>query len=218
MVVAPHGTPPGRLPLALRYPVTLALLAALAAVAVATGSAWHALPAAVIREVGFQPTDVADLELGRLLSSLWFTAGPWSLAQALFMTGVFVGLLERRAGSGWAAVAFVGLHVLSFATLALLYALPPTHDLVRNARDVGASAGYFGVLAVVLAMRPRWRWLVGALLVVNVVLWLDSTSAHHVLGREVNAGAEHLGTLLYGGAAGWLAAERARRRPDEVSG
>ena len=214
--MASSGLPSSRTPswaLGLRrYPVTLTLLLVLVVVGLLTGSAWHAVPRYVIHDAGFRPTDGLSLDLRRLLSAPWFTIDPWSLLQALVLTGLGVGLLERRAGSWWAALAFLGLHVLSFLTMALFYVLLPTAGLIRNARDIGASAGYFGALAAVLAMTPRWRWLVPAFALVTLVIWLDTAAAHDVLGRDVNAGAEHLMTVLYGGTAGWLAGVRGRRR------
>lgn len=198
------------LPLLRRYPVTLVLMLVLAVVGIVTGSAWQAVPRYLIHDVGFRPSDGLALDLGRLLGAAWFTTDPWSLLQALVLTGVGVGLLERHVGSGWSALAFVGLHVVSFLTVALLYALPLSAGLVRNARDIGASAGYFGALAAVAAMTPRWRWLVPAFALLVLIGWLDNATAHGVLGRDVNAGAEHLFTVLYGGSAGWIVGERRR--------
>jgi len=205
-----HGASPTPWPR--RYPVTVLLVGILLGAGLATGSAWHAVPRIVIHDAGFRPSDALALELWRLLSAAWFTTDPWSLVQALALTGLGVGLVERRLGSAWAAGAFLGLHALSFLSLTLLYALPATRGLVRDARDIGASAGYFGTLALALAMTPRWRWLVPAFAIVTVVSWLDTAAAHHVLGRDVNAGAEHLFTLVYGGLAGLLVARRSVRR------
>ena len=196
-----------------RYPVTLVLLAVLLATGLATGSAWHTLPRMFIREAGFRPSDALTLDLGRLLGAAWFTTDPWCLVQALALTGLGVGLVERRLGSAWAAIAFLGLHALSFLSLALLYLVPATEGLVRNARDVGASAGYFGALALALAAMPRWRWLVPVLALVAAVSWLDTAAVQRVLGRDVNAGVEHLFTLVYGGLAGALLGARRRRTP-----
>jgi len=195
-----------------RYPVTLAFVLVLLVVGVATGSAWHSAPRAVIRAAGFRPSDALALDLGRLFSAAWFTTGPRSLVQALVLTALGVGLLERRLGSAWAALAFLGLHALAFLSLALLYVLPGAEGLVRNARDVGASAGYFGTLALALAMTPRWRWLVPAFAIAMALNWLGAAAARGVPGRTVNAGAEHLFTLVYGGGSGWLMGVRARRR------
>lgn len=193
-----------------RYPATLALVVVLVAVGIATGSAWHAVPHVLIHDAGFRPSDGLALDVGRLLGAAWFTTDPWSLLQAVVLTGVGVGLLERRVGGAWAALAFLALHAASFLSVVLIYAVAPASGLVRDARDIGASAGYFGVLALVVAMMPRWRWLVPAFALLTLVGWLDSASAHHVLGRDVNAGAEHLFTVLYGGTAGWIAGARSR--------
>lgn len=203
---------PARFQLPLRYPVTGILVAALLCVAIVTGSAWHTVPHAVVRAAGFRPTDGLHLDLVRLFGAALFTDDPWGLAQALVLTGVGVALLERRAGSGWALAAFAGLHALAFATVTLLYAVPATAGLVRDTRDIGASAGYFGVLAVIAAGSPRWRWGLVAFTAVTASVWLVSASAPHALGRSVNAGAEHVATLVYGGVAGLLAQRRLRAR------
>jgi len=208
--VASRERPPLKTLLALRYPTTILLLGALLGVALVTGSAWLDVPHGLIRAVGFRPTDLLHLDLLRLFGAALFTDGPWSLIQALALTGVGVALLERRAGSLTALLAFALLHALAFATVTLLYAVPATTGLVRNSRDIGASAGYFGVLAFSAAMAPRWRSALVAFTALTATVWLVTTSAPHALPRSVNAGAEHVATLVYGGAAGWLA-ERFRR-------
>jgi len=199
-----------------RYPVTLLFVAGLLGVGLASGSAWGAPPHALIRAAGFRPSDALALDLGRLFSAAWFTTGPGSLVQALAFTALGVGLLERRFGSAWAALAFLGLHALAFLSLGLLYVLPGTGGLVRNARDVGASAGYFGTLALAFAMTPRWRWLVPAFAIAVALGWLGTAAANAVPARDVNAGAEHLFTVVYGGGVGWLLGVRARRRAEEA--
>jgi len=201
-----------RPPFLRRHPVTLTFVLALLAVGLATGSAWHGAPRAVIHAAGFRPSDALALDLGRLLGAAWFTTGPWSLVQALALTALGVGLLERRFGSGWAALAFLGLHVLAFLSLALLYVLPGMGGLVRNARDVGASAGYFGALALALGMTPRWRWLVPAFAGALALRWLGTATTSGTPGRIVNAAAEHLFTVVYGGGVGWMFGIRAGNR------
>ena len=196
----------------LRYPVTITFLMVLAAVGLATGSAWQRLPHLVIHQAGFRPSDALAFDLGRLLGAAWFTTDPVSLAQALVLTALGVGWLERRAGSVWAATAFVGLHLASFLGVVALYLMPFTHGLVRDVRDVGASAGYFGALAVVVAMTPRWRWLAAFAALAAVGAWLGSVAAQGVLGRDVNAAAEHAVAWLLGGTVGWIAGVRQRAR------
>lgn len=199
------------------HPVTLTFVLALLIVGLATGSAWRGAPRAVIHAAGFRPSDALALDLGRLFGAAWFTTGPGSLVQALLLTALGVGLLERRLSSAWAALAFLGLHALAFLSLALLYVLPGMGGLVRNARDVGASAGYFGALALALGMTPRWRWLVPAFAVATALSWLGTATTNGAPGRIVNAAAEHLFTIVYGGGAGWLlgmsARDRAKRGP-----
>jgi hypothetical protein len=185
---------------------------ALLIVGLATGSAWHVAPRAVIHAAGFRPSDALALDLGRLFGAAWFTTGPWSLVQALALTALGVGLLERRFSSAWAALAFLGLHAVAFLSLALLYVLPGMGGLVRNARDVGASAGYFGTLALALGMTPRWRWLVPAFAAAMALRWIGAATANGAPGRIVNADAEHLFTVVYGGGTGWLLGIRARNR------
>jgi len=199
-----------------RYPVTLTFVLALLAVGLATGSAWHGAPRDVIRAAGFRPSDALALEMGRLFTAAWFTTGPWSLVQALALTAVGVGLLERRFGSAWAALAFLGLHAIAFLSLTLLYVLPGMGGLVRNARDVGASAGYFGALALGLGATPRWRWLVPSFAAALALQWLATVTSSDAPGRVVNASAEHLFTVVYGGGAGWLLGIRARGRAKQA--
>ena len=205
-----------RPPFLRRHLVTLTFVLALLAVGLATGSAWHDAPRALIHAAGFRPSDALALDLGRLFSAAWFTTGPWSLVQALALTALGVGLLERRYGSGWAALAFLGLHAVAFLSLSLLYVLPGMGGLVRNARDVGASAGYFGALALGLAATPRWRWLVPAFAAALALRWLATAAASGAPGRIVNADAEHLFTVVYGGALGWWLGIRARRRTEQA--
>lgn len=200
-----------------RFPVTLAFLAILVGVAASTGSLWHRVPHVLIHDAGFRPSDAMALDVARLIGAAWFTTGPRSLLQALLLTTIGVGLLERRSGSVRAAVAFLGLHAVAFLSLGALYLLPATHGLVRDTRDIGASAGYFGVLALVAGGSRGWRWSVGVAVLVAGATWIAGAGSHGVLGRDVNAGAEHtIAILVGGGIGGYLGGrDRARRGPAE---
>jgi len=84
-----------------RYPTTTALLGVLVAAALVTETASGRLTAEWLERVGFAPRDLWELELGRLFTSALVTHGPRVLVGALLMTGISVGLAEKRSGWEW---------------------------------------------------------------------------------------------------------------------
>jgi len=158
-----------------RYPTTATLLGVLVVAAFVTETASGRLTSEWLERVGFAPRDLWELELGRLFTSALVTHGPRVLVGALLMTGISVGLAERRAGALWAMGVFWGVHLATVVGMAVV--LTPLHVTLQSrvteglvvVRDVGPSAGYFGALGFGLSTWPGRTFRLGAGL---VVLWL----------------------------------------------
>jgi hypothetical protein len=176
---------------ALRYPTTATLLAVLVVAAIVTETASGRLTSEWLERVGFAPRDLWELELGRLFTSALVTHGPRVLVGALLMTGISVGIAERRAGALWAMGVFWGIHL---------------------ATDVGPSAGYFGALGFGLSASSSKMARLAAVL---VLLWLvlNLLGLMHLgdaLPQKASADLAHMVAFPLGWLVGrrWLSRER----------
>lgn len=189
------------------------MLLALAAAGLVTGSPAARMPHVFAHRFGFSSHDAAHGDWLRMATSVFLTSGPLAFWSALFMTGLGVGLLERRRGTRTAALTFGGIHVLSLFVMSLVILAPIPHSdvwprsLLVRARDVGPSAGYFGCLGAYLGGR-RGRWTV---LSAGLFLWLVAfltwrlAAAAHVSPASLTGDLAHVIAFPAGWAAGrWM--------------
>ncbi len=206
-----------------RVPFTLALLLTLLAIGVLTGNLADRLSPAWYHQLGFAPRDLWTLEWRRLVTSALTTAGgddfwlPW-LAVALV-----VGVTEWTFGTRWTFIAFWALNLATLALEALLVGLSAhllSHPLaiaMIPVRDVGPSAGIFGLLGVLSGALPKpWRWISGAggLLALALIL-IAPPESDTTAALAAAAGLAHLIAF----PLGWTTAAlgRHRRRADRNS-
>lgn len=185
---------------------------------VLTGTYAHTLLTPWLQRMGFALRNFgAVAQWRRVVTSVVMTWNPRGFAQALLVIAVGVGGVERRLGSGWAALLFWGLHLVTLLVLALLFSLPVGEMANRTAlfasRDVGSSAGYFGSLAVFLSLLGgRWHVL-NALIFLGLggtlLLSLLRPSAAAVLGANL----AHVVTFGLGWALGSFVLKRFVTRP-----
>jgi hypothetical protein len=203
---------------ALRYPTTATLLAVLVVAAIVTETASGRLTSEWLERVGFAPRDLWELELGRLFTSALVTHGPRVLVGALLMTGISVGIAERRAGALWAMGVFWGIHLATVVGMAVV--LTPLHATLQSrvteglvvVRDVGPSAGYFGALGFGLSASSSKMARLAAVL---VLLWLvlNLLGLVHLgdaLPQKASADLAHMVAFPLGWLVGrrWLSRER----------
>lgn len=199
-----------------RYPVTLLLVAALCAAAVATGTVAGGLSQRLVNRLGFAPADFWAVDLWRMFTSALVTRGRGVFAGAVIMVVVAVGAVERRAGSRWAAAGFWGSHVWTLLLMSLalraddVAGRPSLSERMATLRDVGPSAGYLGCLGLALATMPNPR-LRGAAAVL-VVGWLAGDFIGWIpvdagLAQDLSADLAHLIAF----ATGWIVGEIATR-------
>lgn len=206
-----------------RYRFTLTTLVVLLLAALITETADGSRFAAALSQTGFAPHDVVTLDLFRAVYSAMLTSGGWELVSALGAVALFVGGLEREAGTAIAAATFWGVHLAALlAHAAIAWALHAAGSslgtAVYLARDVGPSAGYVGCLgALVMTVRPRaisrtLRFMIASALTIGfaAVLAHDAMSGGAV--RDISADLAHLVAIMLGLAAGG-AMLRARTRP-----
>ena len=140
----------------LRVPFTIAMVGMLVLAGWLTNSAnGEQLGARAIARLGFAPADTTSFDLVRAVMSAFVTNGPAAFWLAVTATAILVGLTEWRYGSGRAAIAFWGTHLITLAlTWVLLAPLLLTGDATANllflARDVGPSAGFMGCAGYLL--------------------------------------------------------------------
>lgn len=194
------------------YPTTATLLGVLVVAALVTETASGRLTSEWLERVGFAPRDLWELELGRLFTSALVTHGLRVLVGALLMTGLSVGLAERRAGALWAMGVFWGIHLATIVGMAVV--LTPLHATLQSrlteglvvVRDVGPSAGYFGALGFGLSTTAgRASRLAAGLvllwLLLNLLGWVHLGDA---LPQKASADLAHLVAFPFG----WLVGER----------
>ncbi len=148
-----------------RAPFTLALAAALLAVAaLASGPGWAPRPD-IIARWGFALHDLWTLRAWSLVTAVFFTQHPARIAATVAFTAASVGVYEWQAGTRRALALFWTADVAATLLLALGVVLPlllagtAVGARLAAADDVGMSGGGFACLGAWTARLPqRWRW------------------------------------------------------------
>ena len=162
-----------------RLSFTLMMLATLLMVALMTNTHFQPITRQLLNRTGFAPSDLWFGRLERIFTSALVTAGGKVFWEALFMVAFAVGWAEWRTGWKRTAATFWGVHLLALVLLSLIVSLA-LHQLrfigleaSEVARDVGPSAGYFGVLGLAIArLRRPWHLLAGGALFASLVVVL----------------------------------------------
>ncbi len=148
----------------LRFTITLEVL--LVVVALLTNPSFGKTSAQWIERLGYAPRDLFHLGWHRLITSTLVITNTQSYIQAFLTIGLAGGITEWVLGSRRAALVFWGADLAATVGESLFFALPlflVGSDLGQQAftlRNVGASAGYFGLTALLCTLLPRpWRWL-----------------------------------------------------------
>ena len=180
-----------------RYPFTLAMLAALIAAGIYGRTHVGELDENVRHRAGYSVRLLLEGELHRGFTSLFFTAGGTRFYSSLVMLAVAVGWVESSYGTLRAVTAFFGVHlatlVLMSVSIALLYAMAQTHrgSLLWEVKDVGPSAGYYGCLGFAIAgLSPGLRLSLVAAVASILLVRLAWSSIHlpeggHVLSADI---------------------------------
>jgi hypothetical protein len=193
---------------------TAALAGIVVACGLATGSAWHPLPAEVAHRFAFAPIDLRTGSWHRLATSAALTGGPAAFWKVLALIAIACGAYEWRRGARATAVGCVFVHLVtliatSIAILAGAAAGWRWAASLVEAYDVGPSVGCYGCFGMLLGdlgARGRALLIAGFVLVtsINLVLHLRATDV-----VELGSDAEHALAI----ALGWLLRPRAPRAP-----
>lgn len=191
-----------------KFPTTLSLLAILSLTAILTNTHVQALPDFLLQQTGFAPLDLIKLDIKRMASSLFVTTDPAVFMLAFAMIAISAGLAEAKTSSLRTALTFFGVHSLSLIGVSLI-ALPlhwlniAEGTLIALSRDVGPSAGYFGVLGLALAYhkKPIETLISAALMLFLIGAFFTETG--HNRAMEYSADLAHLIAF----PLGWLSAK-----------
>jgi hypothetical protein len=146
----------------------------------------------VTQHVSSNLSNLLAFRLPVLVASALWLEGDWLVAQLLVWLLLFVVVLvpaERWLGTPRWLLAFgtahVGATIVTAFRLWIAVKLGHQPPEVRDAIDVGLSYGFLGISALSVYRLPgRWRWVLGAALLVPllVVLRVDRqfTDAGHV--------------------------------------
>ena len=157
-----------------RYAFTIFALVCLTGFAVVSDSCLRPLADDWRQSLGFAPISLVELQFYRVLTCLFLTAGAGSFFSSLAMLGFAVGMVESMVGTAQTIKLFLSAHIVVLLMLSILIVLPACHIGVDAGRvlagtyDVGPSAGYYGCLGGVIALRFKQKQSI--LLAVGIVV------------------------------------------------
>lgn len=199
-----------------RIPFTIAMVAIVAGVALATATHLDRLQPALLKRLGFAPLHLHAGDVARLVTSAFLTAGGAAFYRSLAMLAVCAGWAEWRLGTRRAAIAFWGVHLATLLVESFALAIPFHRlnvwwgKLLATELDVGPSAGYYGCLGLAIqSITPirRRRLGLGTLgILIARLIWsiLNGPGRHGPLSADV----AHLIAFPLGIVAGRLLARK----------
>ena len=151
---------------------TLGFLGVMIAANWAAGGLWRDLPAAALARWGISHDDLARGEVWRLITANFLSKHPRMLVDQIAFSLCIIGWFEWHHGSLRAFAMFfvtntAGFLLTLFWVVGVLKTYPAWAGL-DTMRDIGMSAGGFGVVGAILADLPRkWLLLGGALVLLG---------------------------------------------------
>jgi hypothetical protein len=204
-----------------RLPFTMLLLLALMVTGVLTGNTTAKLSPLWYHHLGFSPRDLWNLEWHRLVTSTLATEGGPTFWRPLVFAALVVGAAEWFFGTRRAFTAFWVIDLVVLAVEAVLIGLSahllnhPMALAMASARDVGPSAGLFGVLGLLSGTLPKpWRWISGAAVFLALLLALFASPGPGA-ATALEATAELAHVIAF--PLGWVLAAFWRFRYDKAS-
>ena len=170
-----------------RVPFTLIMVMALLWVAYYTNSMYGRLPHLWLHRLGYSPRDLVFVRWDRLFTSAFVTDGGHILRQAICMILLGVGLAEYLGGTRWAFAIFWSVHIMVLMGDPMLITYPLHWDhftsstILRVARDVGPSVGYYACMGLATVWFPKyWRWIAGGGLLLGLIIffWWQMVMQH----------------------------------------
>lgn len=155
-----------------RLRFTLGFLGVMIAANWAAGGLWRDLPAAALARWGISHDDLARGEVWRLITANFLSKHPRMLVDQIVFSLCIIGWFEWHHGSLRAFAMFfvtntAGFLLTLFWVVGVLksYAVGAGLDTMR---DIGMSAGGFGLVGAIIADLPRkWLLLGGALVLLG---------------------------------------------------
>ena len=160
-----------------RLRLTLGFLGVMIAANWAAGGLWRELPAAAMARWAVSHDDLARGEIWRLITANFLSRHPRMLVDQVTFTLCTIGWFEWHHGSLRAFAMFfvtntAGFLLTLFWVVDVLRSYPAWAGL-DTLRDIGMSAGGFGLVGAILADLPRkWLFLGGALVLLGAKFFL----------------------------------------------
>jgi len=191
------------------HPFTASLIVLLALAAFLTETADGSRFSAALSVWGYAPKDLLASDLVRPIVSALITGGGIELLLALAAVLFVVGALERRGGTLVAGASFWGLHAATvFGQSVLAWVLHSGGSALGTAlvvtRDVGPSAGYVGVLGILMTSALPARLRTPATVITGAVLTaaLALTLTTGAVPRDLSANLAHVIAFGLGAVVG----------------
>lgn len=160
-----------------RLRFTLGFLGVMIAANWAARGVWRDLPDMALARWGISHDDLARGEIWRLITANFLSKHPRMLVDQITFSLCIIGWFEWHHGSLRAFAMFfvtntAGFLLTLFWVVGVLKTYPAWAGL-DTMRDIGMSAGGFGVVGAILADLPRkWLFLGGALVLLGAKFFL----------------------------------------------
>jgi len=143
----------------------------------AAGGVWRDLPDAALARWGISHNDLIKGEIYRLVTANFLSKHPRMLLDQIAFTLCVIGWFEWHHGSLRAFGMFFVTNTMGFMLtlfwLVGMLKIYPAWTGLDSLRDIGMSAGGFGVLGAILADLPRkWLLLWGALVLLGAKFFI----------------------------------------------
>lgn len=158
-------------------PFTLFYLFVMIAIALINHSYIDRLSKSWLNRFGFAPCDLWLIRWERLFTSALLTGGGTVFWKIIISMLLITGTGEWIKGTKITVITFWSVHLISLISLSLFIALPmhlsgfhPGTELI-NTRDVGPSAGIYGILGMICSILPvKWKWIAGIIISLGLII------------------------------------------------
>ncbi|MEQ8223872.1 MAG: hypothetical protein ABRQ37_16270 [Candidatus Eremiobacterota bacterium] len=160
-----------------KIPFTVCYFCAMAVLALINHSYIDPLSKSWLDRFGFAPCDLWLIRWERLFTSALLTGGSTVFWKIIISLLLITGTGEWIKGTKMTIITFCSIHLVSLISLSLFIALPLhlagfyTGTELITGRDVGPSAGIYGILGMLCSDLPvKWKWASGITMLTGLII------------------------------------------------
>lgn len=181
-----------------KIPFTIITSSLMIIFAVMTNSINRELSPELIVKFGFAPVDLLQYKIFNLFLSIFITTGKAVFFESLISFIAIAGIFEYLTSSKEVIKCFFGIHVITMIILSyitfVLFLFGNTYGIeIFLSHDVGPSAGYFGILGILISLlkTPYVNFLFLCLLLIFMYLFFYPISNKN-MSIEYSAAMAHI--------------------------